>query len=131
MRFTSVGERHRDHHRRNEGQGCCGSFRLCFGQLCGDGNHVFYSLRQGIGWFWGLLLHFQPMLISYSMKTRLSAENAGALCASQIRHVASQLWSSCRLVGSCFGTYKPVEWLTEEEANSRGVIGNSGGGKTS
>jgi len=27
-----------------------------------------------------------------------------------------------------FGTYKPVEWLTEEEVNS-GVIGNFGGGR--
>jgi len=107
-----------------------GVSETCFGQLCGDGNHVFYSLRrESVGFGGAFLLHFQPMLISYSMKTDsvLLDENAGALCASQIRHVASQLWSSCRLVGSCFGTYKPVEWLTEEEANSRGVIGNSGG----
>jgi len=43
-----------------------------FGQLCGDGNHVFYSLRQESVGFGAFLLHF-PMLISYSMKTRLAS----------------------------------------------------------
>jgi hypothetical protein len=42
-------------------------------------------------------------------------ENACSLCSSQIRDVASQLWFSRRLVGSCVWPYKPVEWLTEEE----------------
>jgi len=123
-----IGERHRDHHRRNEGQECQefrdylkGSFVVMA--------IMFSTQEAGIGWFWGTSCAFSAYAHQLQHENPLLDENAGALCASQIRYVASQLWSSRRLVGSCVWHLQACGMADRRKVNSRGVIGNFGGGK--
>ena len=51
-----IGERHRDHHRRNEGQGVIWEFRdYVQGSCIVMFIMFFFSLAAGIGWFMGAL----------------------------------------------------------------------------
>lgn len=101
-----IGEKHRDHHRRNEGQGVIWEFRdYVRGSCIVMFAMFFYSLEAGIGWFGGGIMLCCFFCLCSSIAAResnkvLLDEDASPLRTSQIRDVASQFWFSCRLVGS-------------------------------
>lgn len=116
-----LGERHRDHHRRNEGQGVVWEF---FDYLKGTvlimGLLFFVSIEAGIGWFLGGLVY--AAFSSYAHQ--LQHENPTKCFWMQMPvhyvHHKYGMWHhnfglAVDWWDHVFGTYKLVDWLTEEE----------------
>lgn len=118
---VKIGERHRDHHRRNEGQGVLWEF---FDYLKGTilimGLLFFYSIEAGLGWFLGGLVY--AVFSSYAHQ--LQHENPTKcfwmkMPVHYVHHKYGMWHHNFGLAvdwwDHVFRTYKPVDWLTEEE----------------
>jgi sterol desaturase/sphingolipid hydroxylase (fatty acid hydroxylase superfamily) len=116
-----IGERHRDHHRRNEGQGVIWEF---FDYLKGTilimGLLFFVSIEAGIGWFLGGLVY--AAFSSYAHQ--LQHENPTKcfwmkMPVHYVHHKYGMWYHNFGLAvdwwDHVFGTYKLVDWLTDEE----------------
>lgn len=115
------GERHRDHHRRNEGQGVIWEFRdYIKGSIIPMCLVFFFSWVVGLCWFLGGLAYAAFSAYAH----QLQHENP-TLCfwmkmpVHYVHHKYNMWHHNFGLAvdwwDRIFGTYQPVEWLTEEE----------------
>ena len=105
---VKLGKRHRDHHKRNEGQGVVWEFfDYVKGSASRHGHSFFLFSRSGIGLgkrrfgFCPFLSLRSPTAARKSHQSILD-EDARPLCPPQIQHVVREFWFSCGLVGSYF-----------------------------
>jgi sterol desaturase/sphingolipid hydroxylase (fatty acid hydroxylase superfamily) len=116
------GQRHRDHHRRNEGQGVLWEFRdYVKGTFLVMTLPLFISLPIGIGWMLGAVSY--AAFSSYAHQ--LQHENPTKCFWMQMPvhyvHHKYNMWHhnfglAVDWWDHVFGTYKLVDWLTDEES---------------
>lgn len=121
--FPRVFQFHTSHHRRNQGQGVLKEFINYFlGGLVVMCAMFLYSWEVGISWFLGVFSY--AVFAAYAHQ--LQHENP-VVCfwmkmpVHYVHHEYNQ-WHHNFGLGvdwwdHVFGTYKPVEWLTEKEQN--------------
>jgi sterol desaturase/sphingolipid hydroxylase (fatty acid hydroxylase superfamily) len=124
-----IGERHRDHHRRNEGQGVLWEFRdYVRGSLLVMCLMFFYSWEAGIGWFLGGLFYAAFSAYAHQLQHENPTKCFWMKMPVHYVHHKYGMWHHNFGLGvdwwdRVFGTYKPVEWLGEEElSQSRGYL---------
>ncbi len=115
------GKRHRDHHRRNEGQGVIWEFRDYVKGACIPMCTLFLiNLSTGIAWLLGALVYAAFSAYAH----QLQHENPTKcfwmkMPVHYVHHKYNQWHENFGLAvdwwDRVFGTYKPTEWLTEEE----------------
>ncbi|MCC5898142.1 sterol desaturase family protein [Sodalinema gerasimenkoae] len=118
------GERHRDHHRRNEGQGVIWEFRdYVKGAAIAMVLPFAISLEVGLGWLMGALAY--ALFSAYAHQ--LQHENPSKCFWMQMPvhyvHHKYQMWHhnfglAVDWWDYVFGTYKKVDWLSEEETQA-------------
>lgn len=116
-----LGERHRDHHRRNEAQGVLWEFLdYVKGTIILLIPMFFVSIPAGIGWTLGAVVY----AIFSSYAHQLQHENPTKCFWMKMPvhyvHHKYNMWHHNFGLGvdwwdHVFGTYKAVEWLTDEE----------------
>lgn len=117
----SVGKRHLDHHKRNEGQGVVGEF---FDYVKGSAIAMLipllFSLEFGLGWLAGALVFAAFSAYAH----QLQHENPTKcfwmkMPVHYVHHKYGQWHHNFGLAvdwwDHLFGTYKSTDWLTEEE----------------
>ena len=118
-----IGERHRDHHRRNEGQGVVWEFRdYVRGSVLVMCLMFFYSWAAGIGWFLGGLAYAAFSAYAHQLQHENPTKCFWMKMPVHYVHHKYGMWHhnfglAVDWWDHVFGTYKPVEWLTEEELN--------------
>ncbi|MFP4220334.1 MAG: sterol desaturase family protein [Phormidium sp.] len=115
------GERHRDHHRRNEGQGVVWEFRdYVKGAAIAMLLPFAISLNVGLGWLIGALAY--ALFSAYAHQ--LQHENPRKCFWMQMPvhyvHHKYQMWHhnfglAVDWWDYVFGTYKKVDWLADED----------------
>ena len=116
-----LGERHRDHHRRNEGQGVVWEFRdYVKGAAIAMLLPFAISLNVGLGWLIGALAF--ALFSAYAHQ--LQHENPRKCFWMQMPvhyvHHKYQMWHhnfglAVDWWDYVFGTYKKVDWLADED----------------
>lgn len=119
-RSLRLGQRHRDHHRRNEGQGVAWEFLdYVKGSIIVLLPMFWVSLAAGIGWTLGGIVY--AAFSSYAHQ--LQHENPTRCFWMQMPvhyvHHKYNMWHHNFGLGvdwwdHVFGTYKPVDWLADE-----------------
>jgi sterol desaturase/sphingolipid hydroxylase (fatty acid hydroxylase superfamily) len=116
-----LGERHRDHHRRNEGQGVLWEFRdyvkstiLIMGLL------FWVSLEAGIGWLLGALVYAAFSSYAHQLQHENPTKCFWMPMPVHYVHHKYGMWHhnfglAVDWWDHVFGTYKLVDWLTDEE----------------
>jgi sterol desaturase/sphingolipid hydroxylase (fatty acid hydroxylase superfamily) len=116
-----IGERHRDHHRRNEGQGVLWEFR---DYAVGSSFAMFalfpFSLVAGFGWLLGAIAYAAFSAYAHQLQHENPRKCFWMKMPVHYVHHKYGMWHHNFGLGldwwdHLFGTYKPVEWLTEEE----------------
>jgi sterol desaturase/sphingolipid hydroxylase (fatty acid hydroxylase superfamily) len=116
-----LGERHRDHHRRNEGQGVIWEF---FDYLKGTilimGLLFFVSIEAGIGWFLGGLVYAAFSSYAHQLQHENPTKCFWMKMPVHYVHHKYGMWHhnfglAVDWWDHVFGTYKLVDWLTEQE----------------
>lgn len=120
-RPLKLGERHRDHHRRNEGQGVLWEFLdYLKGTILILGLMFFVSPVAGIGWLLGGVVYAAFSAYAH----QLQHENPTAcfwmkMPVHYVHHKYNQWHHNFGLAvdwwDHVFGTYKATDWLTAEE----------------
>jgi sterol desaturase/sphingolipid hydroxylase (fatty acid hydroxylase superfamily) len=116
-----LGEKHRDHHRRNEGQGVLWEFRDYFlGTAVVMGLPFFWSIEAGIAWALG-----GTTFAAFSAYAhQLQHENPRkcfwmAMPVHYVHHKYGMWHHNFGLAldwwDRVFGTYKKVDWVDEKE----------------
>ena len=124
--FPKIGEVHRNHHVRNAAQGVIGEFRdYIKGGIVYLFLLFFYSKTAGMAWLLGSV--FYALFAAYSHQ--LQHENPRAcfwmkMPVHYVHHKYNQ-WHHNFGLGfdwwdRLFGTYKPVEWIEEQELSQTG-----------
>ncbi|MBW4521354.1 MAG: sterol desaturase family protein [Scytolyngbya sp. HA4215-MV1] len=117
------GKRHRDHHRRNEGQGVLWEFRdYVKGTFIIMVPMFFYSLEAGIGWTLGGLAYAAFSSYAHQLQHENPTKCFWMKMPVHYVHHKYNMWHHNFGLGldwwdHIFGTYQPVEWLTEEETS--------------
>jgi sterol desaturase/sphingolipid hydroxylase (fatty acid hydroxylase superfamily) len=120
-----IGERHRDHHRRNEGQGVMWEFRDyirgSFVVMC---LMFFFSWEAGIGWFLGGLIYAAFSAYAHQLQHENPTKCFWMKMPVHYVHHKYSMWHhnfglAVDWWDHVFGTYKPVEWLGEEELSQQ------------
>ncbi|NEP51364.1 MAG: sterol desaturase family protein [Moorea sp. SIO3C2] len=118
-----IGERHRDHHRRNEGQGVLWEFRdYLQGSLIILCPMFFISWSAGIGWFLGGLIYAAFAAYAHQLQHDNPTKCFWMKMPVHYVHHQYNMWHHNFGLGvdwwdHVFRTYQSVEWLTEEELN--------------
>jgi sterol desaturase/sphingolipid hydroxylase (fatty acid hydroxylase superfamily) len=118
-----IGKRHRDHHRRNEGQGVIWEFKAYVqGSIIFMCVMFFVSLPAGIGWFLGSLVYAAFAAYAHQLQHDNPTKCFWMKMPVHYVHHKYNQWDHNFGLGvnwwdHIFGTYKSVEWLTEEELN--------------
>ncbi|XHX79647.1 MAG: sterol desaturase family protein [Stenomitos frigidus ULC029] len=116
-----LGERHRDHHRRNEGQGVVWEF---FDYVKGTFVVMFLlfflSLEAGLGWFFGGLAFAAFSSYAHQLQHENPQKCFWMKMPVHYVHHKYGMWHhnfglAVDWWDHVFGTYKQVDWLTEEE----------------
>jgi sterol desaturase/sphingolipid hydroxylase (fatty acid hydroxylase superfamily) len=118
-----LGEKHRDHHRRGEGQGVVWEFRdYVLGTIVLMPWMFWVSPAAGIGWFLGGLV-----FAAFSAYAHQLQHDNPAKCfwmkmpVHYVHHKYGMWFHNFGLAvdwwDHVFGTYKAVDWLTKEELN--------------
>jgi sterol desaturase/sphingolipid hydroxylase (fatty acid hydroxylase superfamily) len=116
-----IGERHRDHHRRNEGQGVLWEFRDyvrgSFVVMC---LMFFYCWEAGVGWFLGGLVYAAFSAYAHQLQHDNPTKCFWMKMPVHYVHHKYGMWHhnfglAVDWWDHVFGTYKLVEWLGEEE----------------
>ena len=116
-----IGERHRDHHRRNEGQGVLWEFRdYVRGSLVVMCLLFFHSWSAGIGWFLGGLVYAAFSAYAHQLQHENPTKCFWMKMPVHYVHHKYGMWHhnfglAVDWWDRVFGTYKPVEWLTQDE----------------
>jgi sterol desaturase/sphingolipid hydroxylase (fatty acid hydroxylase superfamily) len=116
-----LGEKHRDHHRRNEGQGVLWEFRDYFlGTAVVMGLPFFWSVEVGIAWTLGGIAFAAFSAYAH----QLQHENPRkcfwmAMPVHYVHHKYGMWHHNFGLAldwwDHAFGTYKKVDWVDEKE----------------
>jgi sterol desaturase/sphingolipid hydroxylase (fatty acid hydroxylase superfamily) len=119
------GERHRDHHRRNEGQGVIWEFRDYIKSTIMVMSLMFLiSLSAGIGWFLGGLVYAAFSAYAHQLQHENPVKCFWMSMPVHYVHHKYQMWHhnfglAVDWWDHVFGTYQQVDWLTEEELNQQ------------
>ncbi len=120
-----IGERHRDHHRRNEGQGVLwefldylkGSFILIVVPL-------FFSMEFGLGWLLGALGYAAFCAYAHQLQHDNPGQCFWMKMPVHYVHHKHQMWYhnfglAVDWWDHVFGTYKLVEWENDVEVQAK------------
>jgi sterol desaturase/sphingolipid hydroxylase (fatty acid hydroxylase superfamily) len=116
-----IGERHRDHHRRNEGQGVIWEFRdYILGSAILIIPMFFVSLTAGLGWAAGALAYAAFSAYAHQLQHENPRKCFWMKMPVHYVHHKYGMWNHNFGLGvdwwdHAFGTYKLVNWLTEDE----------------
>jgi sterol desaturase/sphingolipid hydroxylase (fatty acid hydroxylase superfamily) len=116
-----LGQRHRDHHRRNEGQGVLWEFLDYFkGTVILLVPMFFVSLPAGIGWSLGALVYAAFSSYAHQLQHENPTKCFWMKMPVHYVHHKYNMWHHNFGLGvdwwdHVFGTYQVVEWLTDEE----------------
>jgi sterol desaturase/sphingolipid hydroxylase (fatty acid hydroxylase superfamily) len=117
------GQRHRDHHRRNEGQGVLWEFLdYVKGTFVIMVPMFFYSLTAGIGWTLGGLVYAAFSSYAHQLQHDNPTRCFWMRMPVHYVHHKHNMWHHNFGLGvdwwdHIFRTYKLMEWPTEEELN--------------
>ncbi|NMG57444.1 fatty acid hydroxylase family protein [Geitlerinema sp. P-1104] len=115
------GERHRDHHRRNEGQGVLWEFRdYVKGAAIAMVLPFAISLEVGLGWLMGALAYALFSAYAHQLQHENPSKCFWMPMPVHYVHHKYQMWHhnfglAVDWWDYVFGTYKKVDWLSEEE----------------
>ena len=115
------GQVHRDHHRRNEGQGVIWEFRdYVKGALIPMLGMFLVSPVAGIGWLLGALVYAAFSAYAHQLQHENPTKCFWMKMPVHYVHHKYQMWEhnfglAVDWWDYVFGTYKPVDWLTETE----------------
>ncbi|NEO25736.1 MAG: sterol desaturase family protein [Kamptonema sp. SIO4C4] len=118
---AKVGERHRDHHRRNEGQGVLWEFLdYVKGAFLPMLALFLVSWPLGLSWFLGGLTYAAFSAYAHQLQHENPTKCFWMKMPVHYVHHKYNMWHHNFGLGvdwwdHVFGTYKPVEWLTEDE----------------
>lgn len=116
-----LGERHRDHHRRNEGQGVIWEFfDYIKGTVLIMGLMFFVSIEAGIGWLLGGIVYAAFSSYAHQLQHENPTKCFWMKMPVHYVHHKYGMWHhnfglAVDWWDHVFGTYKLVDWLTEEE----------------
>lgn len=117
-----IGERHRDHHRRNEGQGVVWEFRdYVVGSLVVLPLMFFFSWSAGLGWLLGSLSYAAFSAYAHQLQHENPTKCFWMKMPVHYVHHKYGMWEhnfglAVDWWDHVFGTYKPVEeWIGEKE----------------
>ncbi|QDZ41286.1 fatty acid hydroxylase family protein [Euhalothece natronophila Z-M001] len=120
-----LGERHRDHHRRNEGQGVLWEFLdYLKGTLVIMLIPFFFSLEAGIGWMLGGIAYAAFSAYAHQLQHDNPRRCFWMKMPVHYVHHKYGMWYHNFGLGvdwwdHVFGTYKLVDWVTEEELSQQ------------
>ena len=120
-----LGERHRDHHRRNEGQGVLWEFLdYLKGTLVIMLIPFFFSLEAGIGWMLGGIAYSAFSAYAHQLQHDNPRRCFWMKMPVHYVHHKYGMWYHNFGLGvdwwdHVFGTYKLVDWVTEEELSQQ------------
>jgi sterol desaturase/sphingolipid hydroxylase (fatty acid hydroxylase superfamily) len=118
-----IGKRHRDHHRRNEGQGVIWEFKdYVQGGIIFMCMMFFISWPLGISWFLGSIVYAAFSAYSHQLQHDNPTKCFWMkMPVHYVHHKYNQWHHNFGLAvdwwDHIFGTYQSIEWLTEEELN--------------
>ncbi|NCJ08662.1 fatty acid hydroxylase family protein [Synechococcales cyanobacterium C] len=116
-----VGERHRDHHRRNEGQGVLWEFRdYVRGAAIAMFLPFLISMTIGVGWLMGALTYAAFSAYAHQLQHENPTKCFWMQMPVHYVHHKYGMWHhnfglAVDWWDHVFGTYKAVDWFTEEE----------------
>ncbi|MGD1913439.1 MAG: sterol desaturase family protein [Rivularia sp. (in: cyanobacteria)] len=116
-----IGQRHRDHHRRNEGQGVIWEFRdYVVGSSLVMLLMFFYSWDAGLGWFLGSLIYAAFSAYAHQLQHENPTKCFWMKMPVHYVHHKYGMWEhnfglAVDWWDHVFGTYKAVEWMSEKE----------------
>ncbi|NJL23348.1 MAG: sterol desaturase family protein [Leptolyngbyaceae cyanobacterium SM1_3_5] len=116
-----VGARHRDHHRRNEAQGVLWEFRdYVVGSAIAMFAVFLFSREGGIGWLLGALAYAAFSAYAHQLQHENPRKCFWMKMPVHYVHHKYGMWNhnfglAVDWWDHVFGTYKSVEWLTEDE----------------
>jgi sterol desaturase/sphingolipid hydroxylase (fatty acid hydroxylase superfamily) len=116
-----VGQRHRDHHRRNEGQGVIWEFLdYVKGSAIAMAIPFLFSVEAGAGWLTGALVYAAFSAYAHQLQHENPTRCFWMKMPVHYVHHKYNMWHHNFGLGvdwwdHVFGTYKEVEWITEEE----------------
>lgn len=126
----TIGQRHRDHHRRNDAQGVLPEFAdYLKGGLLAMLLPLAFSWAIGLGWFLGCLVY--ALFSAYAHQLQHETPHRCIWLAMPVHYVHHKygMWHhnfglAVDWWDRLFGTYKPVEWLdaTEQEQSPQGWL---------
>ncbi|MDR9401841.1 MAG: sterol desaturase family protein [Halothece sp. Uz-M2-17] len=120
-----LGERHRDHHRRNEGQGVIWEFfDYIKGSAIAMGLPFLISVEIGSGWLLGALAYAAFSAYAHQLQHENPTRCFWMKMPVHYVHHKYGMWNHNFGLGvdwwdHVFGTYKLVDWLTEEELSQQ------------
>ncbi|MBO9997598.1 MAG: sterol desaturase family protein [Cyanobacteria bacterium SID2] len=120
-KWAKFGERHRDHHRRNEGQGVLREFfDYVKGAFIAMILPFLISVEVGTGWFVGALIYAAFSAYAHQLQHENARKCFWMSMPVHYAHHKHQMWDHNFGLGVdwwdyIFGTYKKVECFTEEE----------------
>lgn len=118
---VKIGKRHRDHHRRNEGQGIlwefCDYVKGSFIAMCLP---FLISTEVGMGWFAGALIYAAFSAYAHQLQHENPSKCFWMPMPVHYVHHKYAMWHhnfglAVDWWDHVFGTYKMVDWLTAEE----------------
>jgi sterol desaturase/sphingolipid hydroxylase (fatty acid hydroxylase superfamily) len=118
-----IGERHRDHHRRNEGQGVVWEFRdYVQGSAIAMALAFLFPLQAGIGWVAGALVYAAFSAYAHQLQHENPLKVFWMKMPVHYVHHKYGMWNhnfglAVDWWDHVFRTYKAVDWLTEDERN--------------
>ena len=116
-----VGRRHRDHHRRNEGQGVVWEFLdYVKGSAIAMAIPFIFSVEAGLGWVAGALVYAAFSSYAHQLQHENPTRCFWMKMPVHYVHHKYNMWEHNFGLGvdwwdHVFGTYKAVDWLTEKE----------------
>ncbi len=116
-----IGERHRDHHRRNEGQGVVWEFRdYIVGSSVAMLLPFFVSLVVGLGWLLGAVVYAAFSAYAHQLQHENPTKCFWMKMPVHYVHHKYGMWHhnfglAVDWWDHVFGTYKLVDWVTDEE----------------
>lgn len=118
-----ISERHRDHHRRNDAQGVIWEFLdYIKGTFIGMLLLFLFSWQAGLGWLLGALAYALFSAYAHQLQHENPTKCFWMKMPVHYVHHKYGMWHHNFGLGvdwwdHVFGTYKAVDWLTEEETS--------------
>lgn len=116
-----IGQRHRDHHRRNEGQGVLWEFRdYVLGSAIAMAIPFIFSLIAGLGWASGAIVYAAFSAYAHQLQHENPRKCFWMKMPVHYVHHKYGMWNHNFGLGvdwwdHLFGTYKPMEWPAEDD----------------